>query len=127
MPLLRIAIGVIYLWFGVLKIAGLSPVADMVASMIPFLPADLAVVSLGIVEVALGAALIAGFLVPWIAAVQVAHLLGTFGVFLFRPELAFVDGNPLLVTFEGEFVAKNLVLITGLLVVATHSRRRQRA
>jgi len=62
--------------------------------------------------------------VPWIAAAQVAHLLGTFLVFLVLPGLTFVDGNPLALTVLGEFVAKNVVLIAGLLVVAAFSGRR---
>jgi hypothetical protein len=28
-PLLRISLGIIYLWFGLLKILGVSPVADL--------------------------------------------------------------------------------------------------
>jgi uncharacterized membrane protein YphA (DoxX/SURF4 family) len=124
-PALRIALGVVYIWFGILKIVGLSPVADMVASMLPFLPAQVAVVSLGVVEVLLGAALVLRLLVPWIAAVQVVHLLGTFAVFLFRPDLTFVDGNLLAVSLEGEFIAKNLVLVAALVVVAAHTPPRR--
>jgi uncharacterized membrane protein YphA (DoxX/SURF4 family) len=122
-PVLRIALGVVYVWFGILKIAGVSPVDQLVASMLPFLPANVAVAGMGWVEVALGAGLIAGFGVRWIAAAQVLHLLGTFAVFVFHPEVAF-DGNPFVVTFEGEFIAKNVVLVAALLVVASHPRRR---
>ena len=121
-PLLRIAVGVIYVWFGILKIIGASPVADLVASMMPFISPQAAVVGMGVAEVALGGLLIAGLFVPWIAAIQIVHLLGTFLVFVFQPALAFT-GNPLFVTFEGEFIAKNLVLIAGLLVVAGYSRQ----
>lgn len=119
-PALRLALGVVYVWFGVLKIIGASPIADLVAAMVPFLPADAAVIGMGAVEVALGAALIVGVLVPWVAAAQVLHLMGTFAVFVFQPA-AVHDGNPLLVSLEGEFIAKNLVLIAGLFVVAAFS------
>lgn len=120
-PLLRIALGVVYVWFGILKIIGASPIADLVAAMVPFVPADVTVVGLGIAEVGLGAALIANLFVPWVAAIQVLHLLGTFAVFVFQPAVVHT-GNPFLVTLEGEFIAKNLVLVAGLLVVAGHSR-----
>lgn len=122
-PLLRIAIGVVYVWFGILKIVGVSPIADLVAAMVPFLPADVAVIGLGCVEVLLGGLLIVGIAVPWIAAAQVIHLLGTFAVFVFQPAMVH-DGNPLVVTLEGEFIVKNLVLVTALFVVASYSRRR---
>jgi uncharacterized membrane protein YphA (DoxX/SURF4 family) len=123
-PALRIALGVVYVWFGVLKIVGASPVDQLVASMLPFLPANVAVAGMGWVEVALGAGLLAGFGVRWIAAAQVLHLLGTFAVFVFHPQVAF-DGSPFFVTFEGEFIAKNLVLVAALLVVASHPRKRR--
>jgi putative oxidoreductase len=119
-PALRVGLAVVYLWFGALKVLGLSPVADLVASMAPFLPAQLVVVGMGAAEIVMGAALLLGVLIPWIAAAQVVHLLATFAVFVVHPDVAFT-GNPLVVTFEGEFIAKNLVLIAGLLVVAAFS------
>jgi uncharacterized membrane protein YkgB len=36
-----------------------------------------------------------------------------------QPELSFQAGNPLLLTTEGEFVIKNLLLIAGGLVVGS--------
>ena len=44
-------------------------------------------------------------------------MLGTFLVFIFLPEIAFQDGNPLKLTVEGEFVIKNLVLLAAAMVV----------
>ena len=46
-------------------------------------------------------------------------MLGTFLVFLLLPDLTFQDGNPLLLTTEGEFVLKNLVLLSAGLVVGS--------
>lgn len=120
-PLLRFALAFVYVAFGALKLAGLSPVADLVAAMIPFLPAEQAVVAMGIFEIIAGLLLAIGVLVPWIAAAQVVHLAGTFLVFLVLPGLTFVNGNPLALTVLGEFVAKNVVLIAGLFVVAAFS------
>ena len=123
-PTLRLSLAFVYIAFGLLKIIGLSPVSELVASMIPFLPAEQAVIAMGVFEVVAGALLALGVLVPWVAAAQVVHLLGTFLVFLVLPGLTFVDGNPLALTVLGEFVAKNVVLIAGLLVVAAFSGRR---
>ncbi len=123
-PVLRLALAFVYVAFGALKIAGLSPVSDLVASMLPFLPATQAVVAMGVFEVVVGLLLAVGVLVPWIAAAQVLHLLGTFAVFLVHPALTFEGGNPLALTVVGEFIAKNVVLIAGLLVVAAFSRTR---
>ncbi len=43
-------------------------------------------------------------------------------MFLVLPDVAFQDGNPLKLTVEGEFVVKNLVLLTAGLVVAAGLR-----
>jgi len=55
-----------------------------------------------------------------VLAAMVAHLTGTFLVLVLQPQVAFQDGNPLLLTTEGEFVVKNLVLIAGALLVAAN-------
>ena len=123
---LRLSLAFVYVAFGALKIVGLSPVADLVASMVPFLPAETAVIAMGVFEVVVGALLAVGVFVPWVAAAQVVHLLGTFLVFLIHPALTYSDGNPLALTVVGEFIAKNVVLIAGLFVVAAFSRRRVR-
>ncbi|HEU4422822.1 MAG TPA: hypothetical protein VFR67_09855, partial [Pilimelia sp.] len=49
---LRVALGVVFVWFGALKVADVSPVGDLVASTLPFLDADLVVPGLGAFEVA---------------------------------------------------------------------------
>lgn len=49
----------------------------------------------------------------------VTQLIGTFLVLMVRPDLAFQNGNQLLLTTEGEFVVKNLVLISAGLTVGS--------
>lgn len=124
LPALRIALGVVFVWFGALKVSGDTPVGDLVAGVVPWLPAELFVTGLGAFEVVLGIAIIAGYRLTWAIGVMVAHLGGTFLVFVTQPEVAYTS-NPLMVTMEGEFVAKNLVLITAGLVVAAFSPRRE--
>jgi putative oxidoreductase len=80
---------------------------------------------LGAFEVVLGLVLMSGRLVGWACAAMVAHLAGTFLVYVAQPGVAFQNGNPLLMTTEGEFVAKNVVLIAAGLVVAAWSRPRR--
>jgi hypothetical protein len=41
-PILRVALGVVFVWFGALKLVpGLSPAEDLVRATVPFLPGDL--------------------------------------------------------------------------------------
>ncbi|XVS61057.1 DUF417 family protein [Actinosynnema sp. CA-299493] len=124
-PLLRIALGVVFVWFGALKVAGASPVRDLVADTVPFLPASWFVPVVGVVEVLAGLALVVAVQVRLVAALISLHLLGTFLVLVVQPALAFRDGNPLLLSVTGEFVLKNLVLLAAALVVARHHRRRR--
>jgi putative oxidoreductase len=118
---LRASLGVLFVWFGALKLAGATPVAALVAGTvdwIPFVDPAWFVPALGAFEVAIGAALLIGWHTPLILGVLAAHLAGTFLVLVVQPEVAFQQGNPLLLTVEGEFVVKNLALIAGALLLA---------
>jgi hypothetical protein len=42
-------------------------------------------------------------------------------VLVLRPDVAFVGGNPLLLSVEGEFVVKNLVLLAATAALALHT------
>jgi hypothetical protein len=46
-------------------------------------------------------------------------MAGTFLVLVLLPGIAFRGGNPLLLTVEGEFVIKNLVLLSAGLVIGS--------
>ena len=119
--LLRASLAVTFIWFGALKVAGTTPVANLVADTVTWIPgvdAGWFVPALGLFDVALGVALLTGRAMRATRAMLVGHLIGTFLVLVVQPEVAFQDGNPLLLTTEGEFVVKNLVLISGLLVLA---------
>ncbi len=124
-PLLRASLGVVFIWFGALKFSAATPVGDLVANTLPFLPKGFVVPALGSFEVLLGVGLLVGRYLGMVALLMMAHLTGTFLVLLVEPDVAFQNGNPLLLTMTGEFVVKNLVLITAGLVLATWSRTRQ--
>ncbi|MEU7524184.1 DoxX family membrane protein [Saccharothrix sp. NPDC042600] len=123
--LLRGSLGLVFVWFGALKVADVTPVADLVARTVPWLDRHLLLVSLGAAEVVLGVALWLGRRLRWVAALALAHLLGTFLVLVVQPQAAFQAGNPLLLTTEGEFVVKNLVLITACLVLMSAGQPQQ--
>jgi uncharacterized membrane protein YphA (DoxX/SURF4 family) len=119
LTLLRTSLGLVFVWFGALKVANATPVADLVAGAVPWVDASWFVPLLGVVEVVLGVALVVGRWLTVVAAVLAAHLSGTFLVLLMEPHVAFQHGNPMLLTTEGEFVVKNLVLISAALVLAS--------
>ena len=114
---LRVSLALVMIWFGALKVANISPVSQLVADTIPFFDGSWFVPLLGGFEVVLGIALLAGRNLLVLGGL-VVHLLGTFAVLVNQPDLAFQQGNPLLLTVEGEFVVKNLVLLSAGLALA---------
>lgn len=125
--LLRLALGVVFVWFGLLKLVGQSPVADLVAATIYWLPAETSVPLLGAWEVLVGLGLLAGVLMRVTLFLMWLQLAGTFLVLLIRPDLSFQGGNPLLLTVLGEFVVKNIVLIAAGIAVGGTVRKPIRA
>lgn len=123
LPLLRISLGMVFLWFGALKIAGATPVADLVAGTVYWFDPAWFVPLLGGFEVFVGACLILGKLMRLVLLLFALQMIGTFLVFVVQPEVAFERGNPVLLTVEGEFVVKNLVLLSAGLVVGSRLQR----
>jgi len=121
---LRVTLAVVFIWFGALKVAGQSPVADLVADTVYWLPADPFVRALGVWEVVVGIGLLVPVALRLTLLLFWAQMAGTFLVLIVHPGQAFQDGNPLLLTVLGEFVIKNLVLIAAGVVVGSSVRKR---
>ncbi len=120
---LRLALASVFVWFGALKLAGVSPVEKLLAETLPFIDAGISVPVLGAVEVALGLALIVGKLPRIVLLVLAGHLAGTFLTFVTASELMWGDGF-LALTADGEFVVKNVVFISAaLMLIGWYSRR----
>lgn len=108
--LLRVSLGVVYLWFGGLKLVRMSPVTDLVRDAYPLFATLPVYLGLGLFEVVLGVVLLTGAWTRHAAAAAVLHLLATFGLLVASPRTIFQPWFPFL-TMEGEFVMKNLVLL----------------
>lgn len=124
-PMLRISLGLVFVWFGALKVFDVSPVADLVASTVYWVDPDLFVTALGFFEIFVGVMLLFGWALRLTLALFTLQMVGTFLTFFVLPDITFRDGNPLLLTVEGEFVVKNLVLISAAMVVGTTVRRQR--
>jgi uncharacterized membrane protein YkgB len=117
LTLLRFSLAVVFIWFGALKVFGVTPVAELVSSVVYWVDPDWFVPFLGFLEIAVGLGLLFSVGMRIVLFVFVAQMIGTFLVLIIRPDIAFQNGNPLLLTTEGEFVIKNLVLISAGLTV----------
>ena len=121
-PALRVSLGVVFVWFGALKIGRVSPVADLVAQTVYWVDPRWFVPALGVMEVLIGIGLVTAIGLRLVLFVFLGQMVGTFLVMVVHPDVAFVDGNPLVLTTVGEFVVKNLVLLTAGLVVGSTVR-----
>jgi uncharacterized membrane protein YkgB len=121
--LLRLALAIVFIWFGVLKLIGASPVADLVASTLPFLSPQVSVPLVGALEVIIGLGLATRFAMRLVLFLFFIQMAGTFLVFVLLPYQSFQGGNPLVLTATGEFVLKNFVLLTAGFVVGSTVRR----
>ena len=114
--LLRLSLATIFFWFGLLKLAGVSPVADLLRNSIPFLARSPYIELLGLAEIVIAIGLVIERLANHAATLMILHLLCTLSVAIIAPTVVFAPAFPVL-TMDGEFLAKNLVLITAGLVV----------
>ncbi|HUF54121.1 MAG TPA: MauE/DoxX family redox-associated membrane protein [Dehalococcoidia bacterium] len=121
---LRINLGVVYIWFGALKTVDRSPVEDLVQDVIFITDASWVVPAVGVWEIVIGLGLIFPITLRIVLLMLGAQLLGTMSAFVVVPGDCFQDGNPLLLTDTGEFVLKNLVLLTAAIVIGSTVRRR---
>jgi putative oxidoreductase len=120
---LRWALGLVFVWFGALKVAGVSPVEDLVADTVYWLPSGFVVPAIGWWEIIIGVGLIVPVALRLTLLLFWMQMLGTMMVLVIHPGQAFVDGNPLRLTTIGEFVVKNIVLISAGLVIGSQVRR----
>lgn len=112
----RLSLATVFFWFGVLKFANLSPVAGLLHGSIPFLAETPYLQLLGVAEMVIGVGLLVKRLANQATVLMIFHLLGTMSLFVIAPRLIFAPVFPVL-TMDGEFVLKNVVLIASAMVI----------
>jgi hypothetical protein len=115
-PILRVAIAVIFIWFGALKIFGISPAGELVAATVYVVDPALFVPVLGVWEVVIGLCLLYRPLIRLGIVLLFVQLPGTFLPIVLLPEVVFTT-FPYGLTVEGQYIIKNLVIIGAALVI----------
>jgi uncharacterized membrane protein YphA (DoxX/SURF4 family) len=123
--LLRLSLGIVFFWFGVLKfIPGLSPAQALAGQTINLLSFGLlspesANLILAVWECLIGLGLITGIFMRATLLLLFLQMMGTITpVFLFPNEV--FTRVPYAPTLEGQYIIKNLVLISaGIVIGAT--------
>jgi len=122
--ILRIALGIIFFWFGVLKFFhGLSP-AEVLAirtiSKLTFglISGNVCVYILATWETLIGLGLLTGFMLDFTLLLLYFQMAGTFLPMLFFPQEIFAH-SIFVPTMEGQYIIKNLVLISAGIVIGS--------
>jgi uncharacterized membrane protein YkgB len=125
--LLRTSVGIVFFWFGVLKFfPALSPAEDLAGRTISALTFGLiapavSVPVLGAWECAIGLGLITGRFLRATLIMMFGHMSGTVTpLFLFPHETWALF--PYAATLEGQYIIKNLVLVSAGLVIYAYVR-----
>ena len=125
--LLRISLGIVFLWFGVLKFfPNLSPAQELAARTIATLSfgvvqPSVSVPVLALWETVIGLGLISGMFMRATLALLALQMLGTITpLFLFPNETFTVF--PIAPTLEGQYIIKNVVLVSAAIVIGATVR-----
>lgn len=125
--LLRLSLGIVFFWFGVLKFfPGMSPAQELAARTIQVLtfglmPSSVALPILAAWECLIGIGLIFGLYMRATLLLLVLQMMGTVTPIFFFPGEIFTV-FPYAPTLEGQYIIKNLVLISASLVLGATVR-----
>jgi len=125
---LRISLGIIFIWFGMLKFfPGLSPAEDLAISTIRLMTfgiiGDTVILAgLALLETAIGVGLLFGLYMRITLFLLFVQMAGTFFPILFFPQEIFSQ-FPYALTLEGQYIIKNLIIVSAGIVIGATVRK----
>ncbi len=120
--LLRYSLAIIFIWFGLLKPLGLSPAADLVAKTVYWMPPEVFIPILGWWEVLIGVCLLFRPLIRAAILLLFLQMQGTVLPLFLLPEVCYTQ-FPFGLTLEGQYIIKNLIIISAGMVIGGSVRR----
>ncbi len=120
--MLRISMGIVYLWFGALKyFNGVSPAEQLAMQTIHKLTFGMIndhtnLLLLAVWETAIGILLISGKYVKTALYLLFPHMICTFTPFIFAPQDTFRFA-PYGLTLVGQYIVKNIIIIAAAMVI----------
>ena len=121
--LIRIPLFVIFFWFGVLKVIKLSPAQGLIIDTVywmPFLSPEDWVIVIGYWEMIIGLFFLAKKTTFYAMLLLFLQMSGTFMPLVLLPSVTFQNSNFLLPTLEGQYIIKNIIIITSAIVVGRY-------
>ena len=122
--LARVALAIVFIWFGILKPLGKSTANDLVTKTVVWVDPGWFVPLLGWWEVAIGVCMLIRPLLRLAILLLFLQMPGTFLPLVLLPDVCFVS-VPFVPTLEGQYIIKNLVLIAAAIVVGGTVREKK--
>jgi len=128
MVFLRISVGIIFFWFGILKFFPNISSAEMLATetitklTFGLVPGSVSIILLATWETIIGIGLIVGKYLRLVLFLLFAQMLGTLTPLILFPNETFTH-FPIVPTLEGQYIIKNLILISAGLVLGATVKR----
>ena len=120
-PALRYSLAIIFIWFGLLKPLGISPAAPLVLQTVDWMPLVSPATWLSIIgwwEVAIGVLFLFPATLRFAIGLLAMQMAGTFMPLIMLPDVTFQEGRiPYGLTMEGQYIVKNLLIISAALVI----------
>lgn len=117
---IRVSFAIIFIWFGILKPFDVSSAESLLKATVVWLPfgtPEFWLVVIGWWEVAIGVT----FLFPQTTKIAIGllflQMFGTFMPLVVLPEVTFQNGNFLTPSLEGQYIIKNVMIISAALAL----------
>mgnify|MGYP003394206224 CR=1 FL=1 len=121
-PVARFGLFIIFFWFGILKIIGLSPASGLVQQLfeqtISFISFGTFIILFGLFECLIGILFIIRGFERIVIPLLFLHMIMTFLPLFFIPEV--IWSGFLIPTLEGQYIIKNLAIIAAAIGIAAH-------
>lgn len=121
-PASRFGLFVVFFWFGILKVIGLSPASGLVQRLfeetVPFMTFGTFIVLFGLLECLIGLLFLIKGYERVVIPLLFLHMITTFmPLFLLTQE---TWSGIMVPTLEGQYIIKNLVIIAAAIAIAAH-------
>jgi uncharacterized membrane protein YphA (DoxX/SURF4 family) len=126
-PAIRLSFGVIFIWFGILKPLGLSAAEGLLKATVVWLPfgsPGVWLVIIGLWEIVIGVFFFFKKTTRLAIILLFLQMVGTFMPLVFLTEVTFQSNNFFLPTLEGQYIIKNLMIISAALVLGGEINRK---
>jgi uncharacterized membrane protein YkgB len=119
-PAIRISFGIIFIWFGILKLFDVSSAESLLKATVVWLPfgsPEFWLIIIGWWEVIIGVTFLFSQTTKIAIALLFLQMFGTFMPLVLLPDITFQNGNILTPSLEGQYIIKNVMIISAALVL----------